>query len=380
MVGWLRDCAQGGPLMPKNIVICCDGTGNEFGATNSSVVKLYSVLVQDPQVQIAYYHPGLGTMGAPSALSRLAQWWTKLLGLAFGYGLATDIADAYAYLMETYQDGDAVFIFGFSRGAYTARALAAMLHMYGLLEPGNASLIRYIVRLFRNHSQETFALAARFKATFSRPCKPRFLGVWDTVSSVGWVYNPVKLPYTAMNPDISFVRHAVSIDERRAMFRQNLWSKPSPGQDVKQVWFAGVHSDVGGGYTESECGLSKIALQWMLTDATTAGMRVNAIKKDQVLGISDSTQAKPDPAATLHKSLHGFWWLLELWPKRYWDATTTPPGYKWKWPLGRPRFIAPGSLVHSTVIARMNAVPSYRPPNLPQDPQVTPDITQAAAS
>lgn len=366
--------------MPKNIVICCDGTGNEFGDKNSSVVKLYSVLVQDPQAQIAYYHPGLGTMGAPTALSKLAQWWTKVKGLAFGYGLATDLGDSYAYLMETYQPGDAVFIFGFSRGAYMARALAAMLHMYGLLEPGNEALIRYITRLFRSHSEETFALAARFKATFSRPCKPRFLGVWDTVSSVGWVYNPVKLPYTAMNPDISLVRHAVSIDERRAMFRQNLWSKPSPGQDVKQVWFAGVHSDVGGGYAENECGLSKIALDWMLTEAASAGMRVDAAKKNRVLGVTDSAQAKPDPAAALHKSLHGFWWLLELWPKRYWDVTSTPPGYRWKWPLGRPRYIAPGSLVHTTVIARMNSVPTYRPPNLPQDYQATPDIAQAVAS
>src|SRR5262245_60564890 len=116
--------------MPKNIVICCDGTGNEFGETNSNVVKLYRVLVQDYQTQVAYYHPGLGTMGAPSALGKLAQWWTKVKGLAFGYGLKDNIGDAYSYLMETYQPGDSVYLFGFSRGAYTVRALAAMLYMY----------------------------------------------------------------------------------------------------------------------------------------------------------------------------------------------------------------------------------------------------------
>jgi uncharacterized protein (DUF2235 family) len=366
--------------MPKNIVICLDGTSNEFGDTNSNVIKLYGVLVQDPQVQIAYYHPGLGTMGAPGAFTRLSQWWTKLKGLAFGYGLAANIADACAYLMANYQPGDSIFIFGFSRGAYTARALAAMLHMYGLLRPGNEVLVPYITRLFRGHGKEVFALAPKFQATFSRPCKPFFLGLWDTVSSVGWIYNPLKLPYTAMNPDISVVRHAVSIDERRAMFRQNLWSNPTAGQDVQQVWFAGTHSDVGGGYAESESGLAKLALEWMLNEATAAGMRVDAAKRDRVLGVTDPRFAKPDPAAKMHKSLHGFWWLLELWPKRYWDANSTPPGYKWKWPLGSSRSIAPGSTVHSSVIARMNASldKPYRPSNLPEDRKVVPDVKLAA--
>lgn len=137
--------------MPKNIVICCDETGEEFGDRNSNVIKLYCTLPQD-QFQIAYYHPGLGTMGAPGALSKLAQWWTKMLGLAFGYGLAANIGDAYAYLMENYENGDRVYLFGFSRGAYTVRALAAMLHMYGLLRPGNEGLVRYIARMFRSQS------------------------------------------------------------------------------------------------------------------------------------------------------------------------------------------------------------------------------------
>src|SRR5215813_774939 len=198
-----------GSAMPKNIVICLDGTANEFGQKNSNVIKLYATLVQDPQAQVAYYHPGLGTMGAPGALTKLAQSWTRLKGLAFGYGLAAGIGDAYSFLMETYQAGDNIYIFGFSRGAYTARSLAAMLHMYGLLRPGNEALVPYITRLFRSHDKAIFALAAKFKDTFSSPCKPRFLGLYDTVSSVGWIYSPVKLPYTAQNPDVSIVRHAV---------------------------------------------------------------------------------------------------------------------------------------------------------------------------
>jgi uncharacterized protein (DUF2235 family) len=368
--------------MAKNIVLCLDGTGNEFGDQNSNVVKLYSVLVQDPQTQVAYYHPGLGTMGAPGAWSKLAQWWTKMKGLAFGAGLAANIGDAYCYLMATYQPGDNIYIFGFSRGAYTARALAAMLHMYGLLRPGNEVLVPYITRLFRTQDEKIFALADQFAATFSHPCKPFFLGLWDTVSSVGWIYNPVKLPYTAMNPDISIVRHAVSIDERRCMFRQNLWSNPTAAQDVQQIWFAGVHSDVGGSYKEAQSGLAKIALKWMLDEAGVAGLRVDAEKRDRILGATDSAFSKPDEKAFIHHSLRGFWWLLELWPKRYWSAAEKH--YKWRWPLGSPRYIAPGSTIHSTVIARMNAQlsPPYKPSNLPQDYKTTPlpDRRDAPAS
>ena len=196
--------------MPKNIVICCDGAGDEFGDRNSNVIKLYGTLVQDNDQQIAYYHPGSGTMGSPDALAKLAHWWTQMLGLGFGYGLTWNIGDAYAYLMANYKDGDRVYLFGFSRGAYTVRALAAMLHMYGLLHPGNESLVPYIARMFRARNERTFALAARFKGTFSRPCKPHFLGVWDTVSYVGWIESPVRLPYTSNSPNINVGRHAVA--------------------------------------------------------------------------------------------------------------------------------------------------------------------------
>ena len=120
--------------MAKNIVICCDGTGNEFGESKSNVVKLYKMLVHDDS-QVAYYHPGVGTMGARSALTGITRWWTKVIGLAFGYGISENIADAYQFLMRTYQPGDTLYFLGFSRGAYTARALCGMLHIVGGLNP-----------------------------------------------------------------------------------------------------------------------------------------------------------------------------------------------------------------------------------------------------
>src|SRR5881227_3507425 len=170
----------------KNIVICCDGTGNEFGDHNSNVIKLYRVLDLSTPQQIGYYHPGIGTMGAPGAWSKIAELWTKFLGLAFGYGIMGNIGDAYEYLMTWYEPGDAIFLFGFSRGAYTARAIAAMLHMFGLVRRGNDVLIPYVTKMFKkHHTRKDFDLAAEFKATFSHDCKPHFVGVWDTVSSVG---------------------------------------------------------------------------------------------------------------------------------------------------------------------------------------------------
>src|SRR4051812_45760522 len=108
--------------MPKNIIICCDGTGNEFGTENSNVVKLYKTLVCN-ESQIAYYHPGVGTMGARSALTRAGKWWTNVIGKAFGYGISDNVADAYQFLMRYFEPGDKVYVFGFSRGAYTARSL-----------------------------------------------------------------------------------------------------------------------------------------------------------------------------------------------------------------------------------------------------------------
>lgn len=362
--------------MPKNIVICCDGTGNEFGDEISNVVTLYQTLACNSD-QVAYYHPGVGTMGARAALTGISRWWTKTIGLAFGYGISDNIADAYQFLMRTFQPGDQVFVFGFSRGAYTARALCGMLHAVGLLTQGNEALIPYAIRMIKGKRVD-FAVASKFKATFARDCKPHFVGVWDTISSVGWIYNTVHFPFTraTTNPDLRIVRHAISIDERRAFFRQNLFGRPhNPQQDVLEVWFAGVHCDVGGGYPELNSQLSKIALRWMLLEAESAGLKIDEPKTTEILGARSPDVALDCATANQHKSLRGWWWIAEVWPKITHRLT---PDNNWKpslrLNLGRRRTIPGGCFIHESVEQRLaQAKPLYKPSNLPDQRTIVKD-------
>jgi uncharacterized protein (DUF2235 family) len=363
--------------MSKNIVICCDGTGNEFDPQhNSNVVKLYSAMVVD-RAQVAYYHPGVGTMGSPTARTWWEKEWSRILGLAFGAGFFEDIGRAYQYLMQTYEEHDRVYLFGFSRGAYTARALASLLKMFGLLCPGNEAQIPYVLRMFqRRHKENHLALleeARQFQEIFSRPCFIHFAGLWDTVSSVGWITEPVRLPYTARNPIIANVRHAQSIDEKRIFFRQNSFTRLIMGddlgdgtrspitQDFKQVWFAGVHSDVGGSYAPDRSGLSQIALEWMLVEAESRGLLLHPDKAAAVLSYSDPRYA-PDPYADLNVSLHGAWWILEYLPHKSYNFKTKR--YEWSVPMGSPRTLPANLQIHETVRVRWDARPDYRPKNL----------------
>ena len=258
----------------KNIVICCDGTNNQFGKENTSVVRLVQAIDRDATKQRLYYDGGLGTLPEPGAWTRTEKWFSKVLGLAFGKGIFVKVSSAYECLMDLWEPYDRVFLFGFSRGAYTARLLAAVLHQMGLLPLGNKNLIPYVMRLFKalpnnaDHGDgsavaDHFKLVDEFRATFARPVPEdpdqrhfhiHFMGLWDTVSSVGWVWDPPSYPYSTRNPSVHVIRHAVAIDERRWFFLQNLVRRAHARQDIGEIWFPGSHSDVGGGYSEKDGG------------------------------------------------------------------------------------------------------------------------------
>jgi uncharacterized protein (DUF2235 family) len=373
----------------KNIVICCDGTGNKFGENNSNVVRIYTCLEVNKH-QVAYYHPGVGSMGAPHSRTGLGKEVSRIAGMAFGTGFRSNLEDAYRFLMANYADGDRVYLFGFSRGAYTVRALTGALSLYGLLCPGNDGHLPYLMQMFSEASRDAYkrkqtrltedALATAFKETFSRQIPIHFVGVWDTVSSIGWIYDPVKLLYDGQNPLIRRGRHAMSVDERRCYFQHTPWGPPLPPeqtpvlsqlgvrQDIVQAYFAGVHSDVGGSYKQHESAPALDGFRWILEEAEADGLLTNRHKRKAVFGVGSEKCASvtrwhksPEAKVRLHTSLCGFWWVLEFFPHKYFDEH----GKHWQvLPLAHRRMIEDGSLLHSSLVDRLDNDKDYKPKNL----------------
>jgi uncharacterized protein (DUF2235 family) len=361
--------------MTRNLIVCFDGTSNQFGGYDTNVVRLVQCLERFGGQQIVYYDPGVGTLPEPGVLTAAAKRLSEILGLAFGVGLLAKIERAYAFLMRNWQPGDRVFLFGFSRGAYTARALAGLLHMFGLLAPSHENLLPYVMRLFarsRNVSDKhsrVWQLSARFRNTFARHAgvahgrfRVHFLGVWDTVSSVGWIWDPVKFLHTASNPSIATIRHAVAIDERRSFFRQNLFADDVHGQDLQEQWFPGVHADVGGGYPEQDGGLWREPFTWILEEARQAGLVTDPERERHVL----TRTAPPEQpwAEPQHESLTWKWWPAEFFPKLRYSKQTGRrlPSLG----LGRRRTIDAAAQLHRSVGLRRASLKNYAPPNLPR--------------
>ena len=382
--------------MVKNIVICCDGTGNEIDANLSNVLKLFRILLKNEQ-QIVFYDPGVGTISSSDPWSRLKSNALGVWGLATGYGLDANVLDAYRFLLDTYEVGDPIYMFGFSRGAYTVRLLAGFLRLIGLLNRPQRNLCEYALTTYKRAAEkDDFKIAWQFERVASTRRVPiAFVGVWDTVSSVivprpDRLYLPSleELPYTKTNSYVEVFRHAIAIDERRRMFRVNRWTEPQPykpnpfsteegsPQDIKQVWFAGVHSDIGGGYPETESGAAKYSLQWMIDEAVAHGLKINtAMYHHLVLGKplpgGRLTYTPPSFTAKLHNSMNWAWRLLEVVPKRTRRREWRRFSFLgWYLPLCEPRQIDNEALVHYSVLERLKADPKYRPPNLPSSAEL----------
>jgi uncharacterized protein (DUF2235 family) len=264
---------------PKALVVCQDGTWDSFdghldaSATASNVAKLYAALVDDDPRQVKYYHDGVGQFG------------DRVLGGDLGAGTSKRIMAAYEFLSTNYADGDRIYLFGFSRGAFAVRSLASFIDKCGLV---NAARVKqehgdlharigeaYEVYLSCHNPAETERL--RLRATTIPACPVEMVGVWDTVGSLG--AHVIKLPLAQrlveglhdVEPHESLRHgyHALAIDERREDFYPTPWGRPRHG--LEEVWFAGVHSNVGGGYADSR--LSDIALNWMMAKAQCHGLR-----------------------------------------------------------------------------------------------------------
>jgi len=407
----------------RNIVILCDGTGNEISENISNVLKLYRCLRKTAKTsprQFVYYDPGVGTLAQPSTWHRIRANISLVLGLATGYGLDANVLAAYQFLVNHWQEGDRIYLFGFSRGAYTVRVLAGLIHKIGLIAPEQVNLAgsgQIAYKQFSTDAPEhgldlkaltdapsdengplpagAFDNAAQFaRITSARWPVIDFVGVWDTVASVfvprfdRWVYvlSAEELAFTIVNPSVKVFRQAIAIDERRRMFRLKPWDDPQvfmsnpyapdtswKEQDILQVWFAGVHGDIGGGYPEAQSQISKYPLLWMIDEACKEKLTVNTSSVNQLAwGRSRKNSpfryVAPDVAADAHDSMNFAWRLLEAVPKRdrykEWPQRTSRLGFYI--PCCEPRFIPEGAMIHESVAQRIEARKDYKPVNLPK--------------
>jgi uncharacterized protein (DUF2235 family) len=211
----------------RNLIVCFDGTGDQFDLDNSNIVQLVQMLKRDDRtLQMVYYQAGIGTWTIPDIASPWKAWFTKKKDQALGNHLDAHIQGGYEFLMQNYHPDDKIHIFGFSRGAYTARALAGMIHKIGLLPPSNIQQVPFAYAMYARDDPIGWKQSTQFKKAFSVDVNIEFVGVWDTVASVGLI--PREMPFTKSNSHIRYFRHAISLDERRARFKPNLWNRPSP--------------------------------------------------------------------------------------------------------------------------------------------------------
>lgn len=403
------------PTKPRNIVICLDGTGNQIEENLSNVLKLYRT-VEKNEGQVVFYDQGVGTLGHVYTWGWLLQKVKNFLGLGFGLGLDKNVLQAYEFIVQNYAEhkvkgksrpiGDNIYIFGFSRGSHTARVLAGMIYEVGVLKPDQIHLSGAALTAYKqahkpkeNGIEQDGYLYEGDGANFRRIANTRtaavkFLGVWDTVSSVfvpnsKAAFPPLvreKLPHTQLNPAVQTFRHAMAIDERRRMFRVDHWEKDqifkpniySQGDPIKQdaqsVWFSGYHSDVGGGYKRADSGLSQFPFIWMMEEADKAGLKVFKRMADYVSGVdiwSSTTKyeyPKPLANASDHNSMTGIWPIVEFIPKHQckheWADRKVVLGYYI--PNSEPRWIEADADIHPSVAERIESLPGYKPINLPK--------------
>jgi uncharacterized protein (DUF2235 family) len=367
----------------RNLVVCLDGTTNEPETGFTNVARMFDVAEKSAR-QLTYYDPGVGTIGAQAAITPWGKALTRAAGMVAGYGIRDNIEEAYTWLAHQYRVGDRIFVFGFSRGAYTARALTGMLRTVGLLHPDADNMVPYAVKLYaksgkmpdpgkkpdakaKQAEKAFWKLRRDFRERFGNSDFPnafdtqhkqvQFLGVWDTVKFVGWLNLKARIevarwPFTANLDNVATARHALAIDERRRPFAEYRFRadavKKSAGR-FQELWFAGVHGDVGGQNRDDDK-LPDIAFSWMVKQAVAEGFAVDAKRYRRLVGVDICEELPAERALGLIRP-NSRWWLLAG---------------------GRPRRrIRPHDVLHPSVLYRVGATNEadkpYRPKNIPAE-------------
>lgn len=334
-----------------NIIICADGTWNrpeedleKDHATN--VLKMARAIkpTSGDLKQHVFYDWGLGS-------------YHNAIGAgATGSGIHKNILDGYRYIVQNYAPGDKIFLFGFSRGAYTVRALCGLINNCGILKRPHARLIARAWRIYKS-TQKKYSPkgddAKKFRIDYCHPSRKvehasstiEFVGVWDTVGALGIPFSLLGLfdskdefYDTKMGSNVNIARHALAIDEQRVDFKPTIWT-PRPGVDLKQVWFSGVHSDIGGSEgPDKKTGntVSDLSLGWMIDEAKAAGLKIETYISGNLTDGLD---------APLHKSRRH---IYRLKKRLYRELVIKDIPTK----------------IHPSVKARYNADTKYRPPEL----------------
>ena len=299
--------------MAKNIVVFFDATGQGRWGLPSNVFKLFRMLERSAD-QVAFYDSGIAT------------GWRKIPGALAGLGISQNIIEGYEFIFANYDEGDRIFLFGSSRGATTVRSLSGFIQLIGGLRGASRELIRSAYRIYRTRARERRESRAReFAARHGSTATPiSFLGVWDTVRALGIPIRAIdvvleNLPFLGhrfhdlrLSPCVDSGYHALAIDEDRRAFRPTLWDRPAlEHQTVRQVWFCGAHTDVGGGFEET--GLSDLALEWMLANAVASGLRIDP---------EHPIEIRPDPDGVLHEPRSGLLGWLYRREVRSWSPAT----------------------------------------------------------
>jgi uncharacterized protein (DUF2235 family) len=276
----------------KRIITCNDGTWNTLETDErTNVVKMYDSICRvgkdvegNDVVQLKAYDEGVGTGYS---------WKDKVVGGATGAGIDKNIKDMYIFISLNYEPGDEIYLFGFSRGAYSARSIAGFIRNCGILKPQFFHIVDKAYELYRDRNAYTTPDSDLMKSFRRNYCYEditpiKFIGVWDTVGSLGIplpsykLLNQKKYKFhdVTLSSYVEHAYHALALDERRVLFEPTLWRKsetvkndPNHKQRMEQRWFCGVHSNVGGGY--KDCGLSNIALDWFIKKAQFAGLCFN---------------------------------------------------------------------------------------------------------
>lgn len=364
---------------PRNLVVCLDGTTNEPETGCTNVARMFDVAEKTAR-QLVYYDPGVGTLGAPAVITPWAKALTRAAGMVAGYGIRDNIEQAYTWLAHQYRSGDRIFVFGFSRGGYTARALTGMLRTVGLLHADADNLTPYAIKLYaksgkmpdpaqlpdanaKRIEKDFWKLRNDFRERFGNPDFPNpfdprrkqvdFLGVWDTVKFVGWLNLKAQIevarwPFTANLANVATARHALAIDERRrpySDYRFNPTAVAASDGRFQELWFAGVHGDIGGQNRDDDK-LPDIAFSWMVKEAVAQGLAVNAKRYRHLVGVDIEDDLPADRALGGIVPNSRWWWLAGGWHLRP---------------------IQPDDKLHPSVLYRLEATNNDPLPYLPKN-------------